>query len=94
VQLYAEPELRDVYDLQVADVHEFVANGVLVHNCVWAITDLADIGGMQFYMNHVFAKEDAAGSQPQLPPDETPAPLGIDDLFPGQTSQEGWRRPL
>jgi hypothetical protein len=61
---------------------------------VWAITDLADIGGFQYYMNQVFAKEAAAGPQPARPPDEPPAPLGIGDLFPGQTAQDGWRRPL
>jgi len=31
---------RPVYDLQVADSHEFVAAGVIVHNCVWAISEL------------------------------------------------------
>lgn len=30
----------DVFDLSVADCHEFVADGVVVHNCVWALTDL------------------------------------------------------
>lgn len=29
-----------VYDLTVADCPEFFANGVLVHNCVWALTEL------------------------------------------------------
>lgn len=28
----------DVYDLTVADAHEFVASGVIVHNCTWACT--------------------------------------------------------
>ena len=37
-------ETRDVYNLHVKDCHEFVASGVLVHNCVWAITDLC-LGG-------------------------------------------------
>ena len=32
----------DVYDLYVEDVHEFVAQGVVVHNCVWALTDLLE----------------------------------------------------
>lgn len=26
-----------VYDLQVADAHEFLAEGVIVHNCVWGL---------------------------------------------------------
>ena len=30
----------DVYDLQVEGSHEFVAEGVIVHNCVWAMTYL------------------------------------------------------
>ena len=30
----------DVYNLHVDGVHEFYANGVLVHNCVWALTEL------------------------------------------------------
>ena len=29
-----------VYNLHVEDCHEFVANGVLVHNCVFALTEL------------------------------------------------------
>jgi len=32
-----------VYNLTVADAHEYFANGVLVHNCdalVWALTEL------------------------------------------------------
>lgn len=31
---------KSVYNLEVADVHEYYANGILVHNCVWAMTDL------------------------------------------------------
>jgi hypothetical protein len=30
---------RDVYDLTVADAHEFVASGVIVHNC-WGVAEL------------------------------------------------------
>jgi phage terminase large subunit-like protein len=40
VRLSAGSERRDVYDLTVADVHEFCASGVIVHNCVWAFTEL------------------------------------------------------
>jgi intein/homing endonuclease len=29
-----------VYNLEVEDCHEYFANGVLVHNCVWALTEL------------------------------------------------------
>lgn len=30
-----------VWDMEVEDEHEFFANGVLVHNCVWAFFDLS-----------------------------------------------------
>ena len=43
LDLRAEEKVVDVYDLTVEDVHEFFANGHLVHNCdalVWAITEL------------------------------------------------------
>jgi len=33
----------DVYDLMVAGQHEFLAEGVIVHNCVWAIHWLRDM---------------------------------------------------
>jgi hypothetical protein len=29
-----------VYDLTVEGEHEFFANGHLVHNCIWALTEL------------------------------------------------------
>lgn len=38
---YVERELADVYNLGVEGAPEFVANGVLVHNCVFALQDLA-----------------------------------------------------
>lgn len=30
----------DVFDLTVEETHEFVANGVVVHNCVWGAMEL------------------------------------------------------
>ena len=30
----------DVFDLMIEGEHEFTANGVIVHNCVWAVTEL------------------------------------------------------
>jgi hypothetical protein len=45
VRSYARSGRHDVYDLTVADAHEFVASGVIVHNCVWALLHLA--GGNQ-----------------------------------------------
>lgn len=38
--LIVEKERRPVYDLTVDGEHEFFADGFLVHNCVWALTDL------------------------------------------------------
>jgi len=42
-QSYAGSGDAAVYDLMVEDAHEFVANGVIVHNCVWAFFDLKDL---------------------------------------------------
>ncbi len=39
VGIYDASEV-DVYDLMVADAHEFCVNGMIVHNCVWAVTNL------------------------------------------------------
>ena len=41
VQRSGVEKLMDVYDLQIDGEHEFFANGFLVHNCVWALTELA-----------------------------------------------------
>jgi hypothetical protein len=41
VRSYASAEPQNVYDLTVADAHEFVAAGVIVHNC-WALTPFLD----------------------------------------------------
>jgi hypothetical protein len=41
---YVNCERRDVYDLTVADVHEFTASGVIVHNCVWLLLHLSGTG--------------------------------------------------
>jgi len=40
VQVCESKEVTDVYNLHIEDQHEFIAGGVLTHNCVWAITDL------------------------------------------------------
>ena len=34
-----------VYNLEVEGEHEYFANGILVHNCVWALTELAEGSG-------------------------------------------------
>lgn len=36
----SESGKASVYNLEVEEVHEYYANGVLVHNCVWALTEL------------------------------------------------------
>ena len=33
-----------MYDLTVADAHEFYANGLLVHNCTWRPSDAVSPG--------------------------------------------------
>ena len=38
VRSYASSVRQPVYDLTVADAHEFTAAGVIVHNCVWSLT--------------------------------------------------------
>jgi hypothetical protein len=36
----------DVYNLEVEDAHEYFANGILVHNCVWAGIELSGAGAL------------------------------------------------
>lgn len=48
-----EPQRRDVYDLMVADQHEFVASGVIVHNCVWACHELNVGTSALMYLNAI-----------------------------------------
>jgi hypothetical protein len=35
--------MQDVYNLHVENQHEYYANGVLVHNCVWALSELSGV---------------------------------------------------
>jgi len=44
----ASKKRQPVYDLMVETAHEFLANGIIVHNCVWAITALKDLIGGSF----------------------------------------------
>ncbi len=37
-----------VWNLEVAEQPEYFANGILVHNCVWALTELMLGSGMEF----------------------------------------------
>lgn len=36
----SEGKIEPVYNLEVEDCPEYFANGILVHNCVWALTEL------------------------------------------------------
>jgi hypothetical protein len=36
-----ERGIAPVYNLEVEGEHEYFAEGILVHNCVWALTELA-----------------------------------------------------
>jgi hypothetical protein len=51
--------LEPVFNLHVEGCHEFFANGVLVHNCIWACTYLLGIGDgrgiIEFYRREVEA---------------------------------------
>lgn len=44
LRVFERNEVADVYDLTVDDVHEFVAEGVVVHNCVHGLTELLKPG--------------------------------------------------
>ena len=48
VRSYVEDKHSDVYDLTVADVHEFTASGVIVHNCVYALRELCGFGAVNY----------------------------------------------
>lgn len=89
-RLCASSERRDVYDLTVADAHEFVAAGVIVHNCVWAITELTGNFGADAWLawGRRKAQEAAAArgeapapaprppvAQPEAPPEPEHVPL-------------------
>ena len=53
VRLSASFDRADVYDLTVDGAHEFVAAGVIVHNCVFALTELmVDQPGGRQYESH------------------------------------------
>jgi phage terminase large subunit-like protein len=60
--------VEPVFNLHVEDCHEFFANGVLVHNCIWACTYLLGIGDgtgiIEFYRREVEAHA-ANGSSAQ-----------------------------
>lgn len=71
----AGSERRDVYDLMVAEAHEFVAAGVIVHNCVWAVMELTDNFGAAAWLAWAKRKaEEAAldrGEVPAVPAGDT-----------------------
>jgi hypothetical protein len=46
----SEGKIEPVYNLEVEGCPEYFANGVLVHNCVWALTDLMLGGRIGIYV--------------------------------------------
>lgn len=46
VRTYALETRQPVYDLTIEGEHEFYANGVLVHNCVWPAWHMKLVGTM------------------------------------------------
>jgi hypothetical protein len=93
VRLYASSERHDVYDLTVADAHEFVAAGVIVHNCVWALTELTDNFSADAWIAWAKRKaEEAAGRQEEPvngtpPAAEKPDPEPAEPLNPAEARQ-------
>lgn len=49
----AETVRRDVYDLMVAGRPEFVAAGIIVHNCVWAAVELQVGASAMLYLSAI-----------------------------------------
>lgn len=45
----SEGRIKPVYNLEVEGCPEYFANGILVHNCVWALTDLMLKGTVQVF---------------------------------------------
>ena len=78
VRLSASSERRDVYDLMVADAHEFTAAGIIVHNCVWAVTELTGNFGADAWLKWAKRKaEQAAADRGEGPaPEPGAAPPG------------------
>lgn len=70
---YAQP----VYNLEVEGEHEFFANGVLVHNCVWAITDLKLWAPPPTPMRTYVPGKDSKGVEVNIAPDRFGAMNGL-----------------
>jgi phage terminase large subunit-like protein len=80
---------QPVYDLMVDEVHEFLANGVIVHNCVWAMWALRDLIGGSFLAaygvikcekcQHPFTAADPSTKQPRTSCPKCAAPVELSD---------------
>lgn len=56
--------MQPVFNLQVEDCPEFFANGILVHNCVWALTELKiDPSGSTGMLDHYRLMAEAAAGK-------------------------------
>ena len=58
----------------VAEAHEFTAAGVIVHNCVWALTELTDNFGASAWLNWARKKAAEAETPPPPGPEIEPEP--------------------
>lgn len=66
---------KPVYNLEVEETHEYFANGILVHNCVWALTSLMLGEGQQSAVvdtTYVKDPRDWPGQQQINIPGDTP----------------------
>lgn len=87
--IFVDKKRQPVYDLMVSTAHEFLANGMIVHNCVWSITALRDLLGGSFLAaygvikcekcNHPFTQNDPSTKQPRLACPKCGAPVIIDN---------------
>ena len=91
----ASGERRDVYDLAVADAHEFTASGVIVHNC-WAILHLAGANQGDWGAVYGFTDCTGCGSRVNFDRDQRCASCGKEVIAPapkhagGRPSREPW----
>jgi hypothetical protein len=68
VRGYAAPSfagVAPVYNLEVEGEHEYFANSILVHNCVWALTELA--GGTDGWAGFVRSEAKDAAAEGRIP---------------------------
>lgn len=67
VEQVSASRVAPVYNLHVEDTHEFFANGILVHNCIWAVTDLALEGSGANWVEYYRRLSEEANGAPIKP---------------------------